>query len=157
MRHKPSMLYAIVLFSVAAAIAPTASAGPPVDVCTLLTNAQISAVIGTPVGNCEATLPGKIFSWAETGSSGGELRKLIVVVISMQGYEVGKTPANGIAKHPLTGVGDEAYSMSSRFATTIHFKTGDLAFSVEVRAKDLSADQLIVMEKSIGQQIVAKR
>lgn len=157
MRHKLSFFSAVLLFSFGAAIAPAASSAPPPDVCTLLTNAQISAVIGTSVGNCEATLPGKIFSWTETGSSGGELRKLIVVVISMQGYEVGKTPANGVVKHPLTGVGDEAYSMSSRFATTIHFKTGDLAFSVEARAKDLSADQLIVMEKSIGQQIVAKR
>jgi hypothetical protein len=157
MRHKLHFLSAIVLFSFAAAITPAASAAPPIDVCTLLTNAQISAVIGASVGTCEATLPGKIFTWTDTGNSGDAQRKLIVVVISMQGYEVGKTPANGVVKHPLTGVGDEAYSMSSRFATTIHFKTGDLAFSVEIRAKDLSADQLIVMEKSIGQQIVAKR
>ncbi len=156
MRSKFSFFSAIVLLSLGATITPPAHAAPP-DVCTLLTQAQIANAIGTKVGNCEATLPGKIFAWTEAGSSSSSLRKVVVVIISMQGYEAGKTPVNGIVKHPLTGVGDEAYSMSSRFATTIHFKTGDLAFSVEVRAKDLSADQLIVMEKSIAQQLVAKR
>jgi hypothetical protein len=156
MRYRLSLFSAFMLFFLGAAITPAAHAAPP-DVCTLLTQAQVGAVIGVSVGPCESIAGGRSGTWAELGKPGDNAKKVIVTIISMQGYDMGKTPMNGISKTPLTGVGDEAYSMTRRSVSTIHFKTGDLAFAVDVRSAGATSEQLIAMEKSLGQQIVAKR
>ena len=155
MRSKLTFVLFLVFFGFGAASTPSAFAAPP-DVCTLLTPAQISAVIGASVGPCQPIVAGKSVSWTEPGKPGDSLKRVIVTIISMQGYEMGKTPMNGITKSPLSGVGDEGYSMSMKTATTIHFKVGDVAYAVDVRSQGASPEQLIAMEKSLGQQIAAK-
>jgi uncharacterized membrane protein len=103
MRPKTSLVAVIVaIFILAAATVPSASAGPPDDACSLLTQAQVTAALGVAVGAPhQSTAIMKTCTWiqADAGLIGG--KSVQVILRTADDHDKNKAQmnqANAIAK-----------------------------------------------------------
>lgn len=144
--------------------ATLAFAAPPTDACSLLTPAQVSAVLGVSVGAGEKLVPNStaLCGWEVPGQNGMD-RKRVVLSIYMQlgrmtpiqRFNNAKTPIKGITKVPASGIGDDAiFATTPGFGTGLIFRKGDAAFDLRVYGFPL--DQIEAKEKALAQNVLAK-
>ncbi len=149
-----------VLFAtlVAGSLRP-AWAAAPTDACTMLTPAQVSAILGVQVG-AGSGLVQHVCSWYASGTQKGATliiyspKRFDVIKQSMAGY--------GPAKTSLGGVGDEALFGEIRdIAGTVLVKKGDFVYMVRVEGfpfeKNGSVPRKVeAMEKALAEMVLSK-
>ena len=129
------------------------------DPCSMLTSAQIGAVLGTQVGEGKH-LASPVCEW--TDSSPGSRKKVDVTLLTERGFEAAKTPVGGpITKTPASGIGDDAvFGTTGKVATTLAVKKGGVMFVVRVQGLPIDQPQAIndvqAKEKALALQIVSK-
>jgi hypothetical protein len=70
-------------------------------------------------------------------------------------FEVGKTPMQGIAKTPVSGVGDDAYYVTaSALGTGLSVKKG--SSFVQIRVGGFPAEKAKELKKALALQMLAK-
>ena len=151
-----------VLCLFAACDSRAAYGAPPSDPCSLLTPAQVSAVLGVQVG------PGKrlattLCDWRAAAQPGMKAKSVMITLLNAGGFAATKTQLNvqGITKVPVSGIGDEAvYGTTSGLGSTLSVKKGDFYFVVHVNGfpfdKAKGADETEAKEKTLAQQILSK-
>jgi hypothetical protein len=172
MRSKISLGAVIVAILIVGATAPSATAAPPGDACSLLTPAQVSAVLGVSMGAGSYVTPQnlKTCTWTAPGGTKG----VKYVTLSLQpadSYEAGKKlmaqaktmmkvekgqDADQLANASASGIGDDAYytSMGSNY-TGLMVKKGNVAFKVAIYG-DLPIETKKAMEKTLALQVLSK-
>ena len=172
MRSKTSLAAAlVVLFIVRVVTTPYASAAPPDDACSLLTQAQVSAALGFAVAPGAHVNPSnlKACMWSPPGALTMG-KNLFVSLKTADEYKSSKTlmertqaalkaqkgeDAGQLTITPVSGLGDDAYYASAGNHPKLNVKKGDLSVSVEVFG-DFPADKLKDIEKTLALQILSK-
>jgi hypothetical protein len=141
-----------------------AFATPPTDACSLLTPAQVSAVLGVSVGAGEKILPTTtaMCGWEVPGDKGIGRKRVVLNIYTQMGsrtptqrFNTAKTPIQGITKVPVSGVGDDAiFATTPGFGTGLIFRKGDAAFDLRVYGFPL--DQIETKEKTLALDVLAK-
>ena len=130
-----------------------ASAAPPTNACSLLTAAQVSAIVGAPVGAGSPLIPSspKECQWRAT-AAGSKIRVQLFLK-DARAFALAKMPLQGIAKVAVSGIGDEAvYSTGP----VLSVKKGNVVFDVHVLSYGLPEDKAKAMEKSLALDVLAK-
>jgi len=127
------------------------------DACSLLTQDQVSTVLGVPVG------AGKLISlnnprmcgWSVPGGSTLTAKSVVLTISTMKSFAQGKTPIPGVTKSHISGVGDEAYYVTSAgLGTTLNVRKESTAFSISVKGSGFSVEQIKAKEKTLAQTIL---
>jgi hypothetical protein len=144
----------IAIFIMGAAIAHSAA---PVDACSLLTAAQVSAALGVSVGAGTYVTPTftKTCTWNATTNGGGTVT---LNLQSLDQYEGGKKAASygkAVSLTSISGIGDEAYYFGTDKLVSLIVKKGSVAFKVAVYSK-IPAEKQQAVEKSLALQIVSQ-
>jgi len=127
------------------------------DACSLLTTVQVSAALGTAVeaGKRIVESNPRVCGWAAAGGPKIDGKKLTLTLMTLQSFENGKKPINGIEKSPLSGVGDDAiYITTPGFGTALNVKKGSSAF--QLRVGGFKPDEEKAIEKALAPQVLAK-
>lgn len=140
------------------------AASPPTDACSLLTPAEVSAVLGVSVGAGEKIVPNNtaLCGWDVTGGERLDRKRVVLSIYTqmgsltpMQRFNNAMTPVRGITKVPVTGVGDGAlFATTPGLGTGLIFRKGNAAFDLRVYGFPL--DQLEVKEKVLAANVLAK-
>lgn len=140
-----------------------ANAAPPTNACSLLTPAQVSAVLGVPVAG-KALGPNACI-WVQTGvKPGSAKRRVNLILLGMPGYSggyaVAKTPNALTTATHVSGLGDDAYylSMTSGENMELRVKKGSVAFGILVppSGTPFTPDQIKAKEKTLAVEICSK-
>ncbi len=146
------------------------------DSCSLLTQAQVSSVLGVSVGagqhpSEEMHVPPSnpaidrlACAWSEPGKNSLIAKRVTLNIFGMIGsltpverFNNAKMPIRGITKTAVTGVGDDAFYMVSQSRVTLHVKKGNSVFEMMVggfHAQQL--EQVKTMEKTLAQDALGK-
>lgn len=128
------------------AASPTSNAAPPSDACSLLTKAQISAVVGVPVGDGSSVAGySKMCTWKPAGGQAEGFQMVTLNLESATSYQAAKSmlqavvnsPANQSAQKSITmtavsGLGDDAMFSSVGGYSKLIVKKGDTVFQIVV-------------------------
>jgi hypothetical protein len=164
MDSKHSIAWAIgVLCLLAACDSRAAYGAPPSDPCSLLTPAQVSAVLDAQVGAGKRVAP-TLCDWRALGQPMGmKAKSVMITLLDARGFAATKMQLNvkGITKVPVSGVGDEAvYGTTAGLGSTLSVKKGDIYFVVRVNGfpfdKAKGADEVEAKEKTLALQILSK-
>ncbi|HLW80889.1 MAG TPA: hypothetical protein VKS20_02490 [Candidatus Acidoferrales bacterium] len=150
---KSALTIAALVVFVAMSRPRTACAAPPTDACSLLTTAQVSAVLDVKVGPGERLVPTspKLCGYGGAGAA----KRVVVAIINVSMFTQEKTPLEGIKEEIAAGIGDEAHYMTTPgFGTGLSVKKGNFAFKVRVYGFPL--DQVKAKEKTLAKDILAK-
>ena len=157
-------LVAVVFFSLAAANSRTEYAAPVTDACSLLTAAQVSAVLGISLGPGEEILRSStaLCGWEVPGQEGLDRKRVVLSIYTQRGsltpvqrFNTAKTPIQGITKEPVTGVGDDAiFATTPGLGTGLIFRKGDAAF--DLRIYGFPIDQIKAKEKKLADCVIQK-
>ena len=153
----PAILAAV--FLLALGNTRTAYGAPPKDACSLLTPAQVSAVLGIKVG-AGKPLPGnsKLCHWgAPVLMAKGTTKKGVMLTLQdPMAFAYAKMPVgHGITKVPVSGIGDDAvYGTTPGYPTVLTVKKGDVVFVVHVTG--FPDDQIKAKEKTLALDVLAK-
>ncbi len=158
------ILVAVVFLGLAEADSRTACAAPSTDACSLLTAAQISAVLGVSVGPGEKIVPtsASLCGWEVPGQKGLDRKRVVLSIYTQMGsatpvqrFNRAKTPIQGITKEPVAGVGDDAiFAATPGFGTGLIFRKGDAAF--DLRVYGFPIDQIKAKEKKLADCVIQK-
>lgn len=127
------------------------------DACALLTQQEVSAALGVAVEKGQPLVPNdrKLCGWAPPGGPKIDGKKATLFVTTPREHDMGRTPVKGIEKTPVSGVGDDAYYVTTPgFGTAINVKKGSKAF--QVRVGGFPPDKEKAIEKSLA-LLVLKR
>ncbi len=147
---------AAIILGASAAIAPVTAAD---DACALLTQAQVSAVLGVTVE------PGKRLvassplycGWSEPGGPTLTAKKVVLTLMTTRQFDLGKTPMQGTTKTPVSGIGDDAYSVTAPgLGTALSVRKGSFLFQVKVGGAGFSADKIKAMERTLALEVLTK-
>jgi hypothetical protein len=145
------------IFIFSAAIAHSANAKSSDDACSLLTSAQVGAVLGVSMGAGTYVTPTfkKTCTWNATENGGG------TVTLNLQDptlYESGKKLAsNGksVSASSIGGIGDDAYYFGSDKLVSLIVRKGSVAFKVAVYGR-IPIEKQQAAEKSLALQVVSQ-
>lgn len=164
MNWKPKVMAILVtIFIFSSGAERRASAAPPTDACSLLTPAQVSAVLGVPAAGNALGPKGCI--WVQTGVKPGSPKARVDIVILItqaytQAYAVAKMPNSPTSATHVSGLGDDAYylSMTSGQGMELRVKKGSVAFGILVQRSGtlFTPDQIKTKEKTLAQDALAK-
>ena len=154
------IVVASIFLGLAIGLASSANAAPPTDACALLTQAQVSAVLGVSVGAGQRLAPGQpaLCGWGQMGG-----KRVVLNIYTQMGsispverYNLAKnSPVKGIVKTPVSGIGDDAvYMTTPGFGTGLFFRKGSAAFDLRVYGFPL--DQLKQKEKTLALDMIGK-
>ena len=162
-----ALMGAAFILSVGAAAPSPRTATPPAsptDACALLTQAQVSGVLGVSVGAGEKIVPNNtaLCGWEVPGDKGVNRKRVMLGIYTQLGgltpvdrFNHAKMPIKGITKTPVSGVGDDAiYATTPGLGTGLIFKKGASAF--DVRVYGFPEDQIKAKEKTLALDVVAK-
>jgi hypothetical protein len=133
------------------------AATPPGDACSMFTALQVSAVLGVTVSDGQHPIASSLLlcGWAPAGGPRIDGKKLTVSLMTERAFEVGKTPMQGIAKTPVSGVGDDAYYVTaSGLGTGLSVKKG--SSFVQIRVGGFPAEKAKELEKALAVQMLAR-
>jgi hypothetical protein len=128
------------------------------DACTLLTRAQVTAALGTPMDAGVRVVPSvpRLCGWSEPGGATIDNKRVTLTLSTTKTHDAGKQPYQGITKTPVGGIGDDAYYVTaSGLGTTLNVEKGVQAFSFSVKGK-FTVDQVKAMEKTLALEVLAK-
>ncbi len=112
----------------------SASIAASPDACGILTQAEMSALLGVAVAPGERIMPTetRFCTWHEEGN--GQRRNAKISFVSQQQYDAGKTPFPSVVTTTEAGIGDEAYfSKPKGMVNSLSVKKGSNFFRVAVR------------------------
>jgi len=152
-------MIACVAVSVLLAVPRLTAQASRVDPCSLLTAAEVSAVLHI------TSLPGRPFLGsktvciysADTSNTIGEA-SVTLMVMSRAAFENGKVLDASIM-HPASGIGDDAYAVGSGSYLKLGVLKGNQAFSVTVvpgEKNQVSLAQLQQMEEQLAKNALAR-
>ncbi|MGH7649851.1 MAG: hypothetical protein ACREND_17200 [Gemmatimonadaceae bacterium] len=138
----------------------TAQVPAPVDPCSLLTAAEVSAIVGIKSLPGHPYLGSKVVCLfaADTGVVIGAAA-VNVMVLTPAMYQNQKNMGGALAPKPVSGIGDEAYRVGSGGYVKLEVLKGGHAFSVTIaEGTELkaTADQLAKMEEALAQKAVGR-
>jgi hypothetical protein len=143
------MLFAAAVFFIATV---SAAAQPAGDACSLLTQAQVSAAVGAQVGDGAWVTP----SFKATCTWSGTGRIVTLMTEGLDAYQAGKTPRSPAIKiTPASGIGDEAYYVTTGSLVALITRKGSVAFKTSVYSK-LPLDTLMGMESTLAKQVASE-
>lgn len=159
MRAKAVMASVILCVATSIALLP-AKAAPPTDACALLTQSQVSSVLGVSVGAGQRLMSGQpaLCGWGQAGG-----KRVVLNIYTQMGSRTPvdrfnttkNTPVKGIVKTPVNGIGDDALFMTTPgFGTGLFFRKGSAAF--DLRVYGFPVDQIEAKEKTLALDIIAK-
>lgn len=161
---KTKIAVAVATWLVLLATALVVHAAPPSDACSLLTSAQVSAVLGVSVGGGEKIAPSStsVCGWEVPGEKKMDRKRVVLSIYTQMGsrtplqrFNAAKTPVQGITKESVSGVGDEAiFATTPGLGTGLIFRKGDAAF--DLRVYGFAIDQLKAKEKTLAQDVLAR-
>lgn len=165
MNWKPKVMAILVtIFIFSSGAERRASAAPPTDACSLLTPAQVSAVLGVPAAG--KALGPKACIWVQTGVKPGSPKARVDIVILItqaytQAYAVAKMPNSPTSATHVSGLGDDAYYLSMTSGPPypeLRVKKGNVAFGILVQRSGtlFTPDQIKTKEKTLAQDALAK-
>jgi hypothetical protein len=129
-----------------------AGAQAPSNPCEQVTAAKVSAALGETVaaGQQAGT---KTCSW----SANKPTHQVVSLMYSPPGdWNTRKTrPMPGVTRTTVSGVGDEAFTMTAANFTTLYVKKGSTIFMVRVYGVP-DVGRQIAIEKTIAQMVAAK-
>jgi hypothetical protein len=144
-----------------AAAVQSANAAPPSDACSLLTEAQVSDILGIAVVAGQHLPPNNssICAWGQQGPGG---KRVVVSIYTQMGsrtptdrFNTAKTTVESITKTPVSGVGDDAVSVTTPgVGTGLIFRKGPSAFDVRIYGFPL--DEIKAREKTLALDLIAK-
>ena len=169
MRSNPSLVVVAILIA-GTASAPSAAAASN-DACSFLTQAQVSAVVGVPVGAGAYVTPEfkQTCTWTPTATPTKDVRAVTLYVQSADAYNSGKkmmeqmqvmakmrkADASQWSAVSVSGVGDDAYFVNVGTTTSLTLKKGNVSFKVSVYS-GLPIPQKQAMEKALAMKVLAK-
>jgi hypothetical protein len=120
------------------------------DSCLVLTPAEISATIGTPVDPGKHALASSniMCSWYQTGATGEDARKLVLNFTSLPSFQKEKA-ATTVTITPAPGIGDDAFYVTTDLGTSLYIRKGNTAIAFSVHEK-LPPSKLMAEEKTLG-------
>jgi hypothetical protein len=137
---------------------------PPTDACALLTQDQVKAALGVPVGAGQHIMANHptMCGWEVPGEKSMNRKRLMVSIYGQMGHMTPadrfnnvKKPFEGIKKEPVSGVGDDAVSVTTPgFGTGLIFKKG--ASVIDVRVYGFPDAELKAKEKTLALDVIAK-
>jgi hypothetical protein len=133
------------------------AASPPGDACSLFTASQVSAILGVGVSDGQHPIASSLLlcGWAPAGGPQINGKKLSVSLMTERAFEVGKTPMQGIAKTPVSGMGDDAYFVTAGgLGTALSIKKGSTY--VQIRVGGFPTEKEKELEKTLAMQMLAK-
>jgi hypothetical protein len=152
-----ALVAAAALFAPASGNASASAGTDGSDACTLLTSAQVSAVLGVRVQAGQHVVPDARSScgWAAAGDPSLSSKRLVLTVMSGRAFESAKTPVKGASKRPATGVGDDAYYITTPpFGTALSVRKAESYF--QVRISGFPDAQAAHLEKSVAQKLLRR-
>jgi hypothetical protein len=135
-------------------------AAPP-DPCSLLTKAQVSAVLGVQTAEGDRVAP-TLCEWTVPGQATTNAKRVTLTLQNPQAFDYAKMPVgHGITKIPASGIGDDAvFGTTPRLATTLTVKKGNLVFVVHVWGFPIDQpgqiEQVQAMEKTLALDVLSK-
>jgi hypothetical protein len=138
------------------AVDPTA---PVTASCAVLTPAEISEVLGISIDPGKNIPPSSttMCSWSQTGVTGEAATKFVLSFATPNYFQKEKTPTNPrVVASPATGIGDEAYYVTSEFGISLFVRKGSTAVGFSIHDKTLPADQLKTKEKALALKAVTR-
>jgi hypothetical protein len=161
MDKKHSIPFVIVSLFILFVCGSRAAYAAPTNPCSLLTPAQVSAVLGVNVG--EGQHPAStLCEWSVPGQSGPGTKRVTVTIQDPRAFEYAKMPVGGgITKTPASGIGDDAvYGTTPKFAAVLTVKKGDVVFVVRVYGFPIDPgkplDDVQAKEKTLALEILSK-
>ena len=133
-----------------------AYAAPPVDACSVLTRAQVSAILGADVIADRRKAPDSC-TWLVPGENRSGSSRGAVVFQPDEMFYGFLVSGNRDHLTPISGVGDEAFYLTTgkgKVPPTLAFKKGHAFFYVKVYG--LPHDQSMLGERSIALKILEK-
>jgi len=144
-----------VLLASLGSLSSTTWAAPP-DPCALLTQAQVSEVLGAAAGAGER-LATSVCQWSTKAEAGAGSKKVTLTLQNAQAFAAAKTPVptGTITKTPVSGIGDDAvYGTTKGAATVLTVKKGDAVFVVRVFG--FPEDETKAKEKTLALDVLSK-
>jgi hypothetical protein len=128
-----------------------------VDACSLFTASQVSRVLGVAVTDGQHPIPSSLLlcGWAPAGEPQLDGKKLSVNLMTERAFEVGKNPVRGIAKTPLSGVGDDAYYVADGGRGT-GLSVKSAGTYVQIWVGGFPAEKQKELEKALALQMLTK-
>jgi hypothetical protein len=165
MNWKPMVAVLGGVFGAFAMSGPRAAyAAPPTDACSLLTPAQVTAVLGVSVAAGEKLAPGSaaLCGWEVPGQKSLSRKRVVLSIYTPIGsltpverFNNAKFPIRGIKKEPVSGVGDDAiFATTPGFGTGLIFRKGDAAF--DLRVYGFPVEQVKANEKKLADCVIQK-
>jgi hypothetical protein len=134
------------------------------DACSLLTEARVSAVLGVSVGAGQhiAANNSLICGWSQAGSTTPSSKRVVVDILDAVGsakpvdrFNRSKTPVEGITKTPVSGIGDDAFYVTTPgIGTALMVKKGSSV--IQIRVYGFPVDEIKEKEKALAQDALPK-
>ncbi len=125
-------------------------AAPVSDACEVLTPAEIGAVLGVSIDPGKH-MAGKVMcAWAQTGQTGEIGTKLDAPLRAEPYFQKEKAASGNVTVTPVSGIGDEAFYVTSEFGTSLFVRKGDTAIDFSIRDKSLPKNDLMAKERALG-------
>jgi hypothetical protein len=131
----------------------TANAATPPDACSLLTPAQVSAVLGIAVKAGGPSPDNSLCDWPPPSATNS--KAVEVAVSDTTNWPLIKGPGGeGEQRTPVTGLGDDAVYLKTAGRTMLYVKKGKVEYYVLVRG--FPPDEVKTTEKILAQKILPK-
>lgn len=130
-------------------------AAPPTNACSLLTTAQVSAVVGASVGAGTPLFPTdtKACRWRSTEAK----LQVQLFLKDVRAFASAKMAFPGKVVTSASGIGDDAvYTSSQGTAAVLSVKKGSVSFNIHVLKYGLPDDKVKAMEKQLALDVLAK-
>lgn len=140
--------------------ASAAAAASP-DACAVVTQTEVAAALGVPVGAGERIVPGDttVCTWHEQGKNQVQARFVTIAFLEAQAYQMRKMVPS-LNNTPESGIGDDAYFSKDKSMPfpTLTVKKGGTYFEVTAVAHDRASaggkgDDLDQKDKEVDRAI----
>ena len=166
------IVFTTAIFVFVMAAVSLAKGAPPEDSCKLLTQAQVTSVLGVPMGAGSHVPPAflKTCTWAPSGGASQNVKYVTISYQSADSFGAtkrlaeqteaamkaqGDKDAAQMANASASGIGDDAFYTTMGGYTGLLVKKGNTAFKVAIYAT-LPAEKLKAMEKTLALGALSK-
>jgi len=134
------------------------SASPVTDACDVLTPVEVSSVIGVPIaaGKHIPASSTVMCAWSENGASDESATKVVLNYATLPYFDKEKAATGNVLVTPASGVGDDAFFVTSDFGSSLFVRKGNTAIGFSVRDRSLPADKVMAQERALGVKAAAR-
>lgn len=127
------------------------SENPTYDACGILTQSEIAAATGWSVDAGQHIVKGSpvMCGWFVPGVP-HDTRRVSVNFSSLAAFNREKGATTNVTIIPVSGVGDEAYYVTSNFGTTLFLRKGNNSIAVGVMDQSVAPDTVKANEKALA-------